>query len=253
MIALAPLQAATLKAWFLPERAGPLVGLHVLNTGNGVCWVDRWPAPRGALMMTADNYALAGDPSVFDATELRTRIRGFVETAEGFLPLLKTAFPDCKRWERVIFEKRAAAKFHSPNVFEVRRLSAHDAHHLWGISPDNFWISKTWGGPNGLAASGRGWGAFWDNHLASVACTFYLGEKYEDIGVVTEPQFRGGGLSTTCAAALCEDILARGHQPSWTTSPDNLASIRVAEKLGFVLQRRNVLHVVGIPIPEPVH
>jgi len=67
---------------------------------------------------------------------------------------------------------------------------------------------------------------------------------------VTEPQFRGGGLSTACAAALCEDIRARSHQPSWATSPDNLASIRVAEKLGFTLQRRDVLYVVGIPIPE---
>jgi predicted GNAT family acetyltransferase len=78
-----------------------------------------------------------------------------------------------------------------------------------------------------------------------------MGERYEDLGVVTEPEFRGRGLSVACAGALCEDIQSRGHWPSWTTSPDNTASIRVAEKLGFSLQRRDILYAIGVPIPEP--
>ncbi|MGH2524013.1 MAG: GNAT family N-acetyltransferase, partial [Anaerolineales bacterium] len=56
---------------------------------------------------------------------------------------------------------------------------------------------------------------------------------------------------TACAGELCNDILDRGRRPSWSTSPDNLASLRVAEKLGFQLQRRDCLYVVGITIPEP--
>jgi RimJ/RimL family protein N-acetyltransferase len=133
----------------------------------------------------------------------------------------------------------------------VRRLEASDARHLRELSSESAWISKLWNGPEGLASSGYGWCAFVDGELAAVACTAFLGETYEDIGVVTEPQFRGLGLSPACSLALCGDIRARGHQPSWTTSPDNLASMRVAEKLGFELQRRDVLYVVGIPIPTP--
>jgi len=38
---------------------------------------------------------------------------------------------------------------------------------------------------------------------------------------------------------------------SWTTSPDNAASIRVAETLGSQLQRQDQLYVVGMSIPEP--
>ena len=72
---------------------------------------------------------------------------------------------------------------------------------------------------------------------------------YEDIGVVTETGFRGLGLSTACAQALCEDIRIRRHQPSWTTSYDNIASLRVAEKLAFTVQREDLLYVIGIPIP----
>jgi len=82
-----------------------------------------------------------------------------------------------------------------------------------------------------------------------VAGTFFAGAQYEDIGVVTEPGFRRRGLNTACAAALCRDVRARGHTPSWSTSADNLASLRVAEKLGFVRHRSDVLIVTGVEVP----
>ena len=249
MIVLSPEQAVTIKNRLLPERPGPLIGAHVLNTGHGACCVDRWPAPRAAMFIAADNFSFVGDAMAFNAIELQARVQGYVEIPEAFLPLLKLAFPQARPWERVIFERRMPVKISAAEACFVRRLTRDDAYHLWAFSPANFWISKTWGGPLGLAASGFAWGAFVHDQLASVACTFYLGEKYEDIGVGTEPQFRGRGLSTACAAALCEDIEARGHHPSWSTSPDNSASVRVAEKLGFTLHRRDLLYLVGIPLP----
>lgn len=251
MIRLTPEQTTAQKNWFLPERPGPLVGLHVLNTGNGVCWVDRWPEPRAMCVSTADNFTLLGEVDALALTDMHSRVRGYVEISKSFVPFLKTAFPDCIAWPRVIFEQRADTPSVASRRHAVRRLESIDASQLDNLNRDNFWISKTWGGPHGLAASGFAWGAFVEGQLASVACTFYLGEKYEDLGVVTEPRFRGLGLSTACASALCEEVQARGHYPSWSTSPDNAASLRVAEKLGFILQRQDMLYLVGIPLPEP--
>jgi RimJ/RimL family protein N-acetyltransferase len=247
---LTPKQTATLKKWFLPERPGPLVGSHVIHTGNGACFVDRWPAPQVVLVETAGNYTLLGAAQALTPADIQPHIKGFVETSEAFVPLLKAAFPDVRTWQRVIFEQQDAPRQVAAGDYCVRRLEPSDAHHLWGLGPESVWISKMWGGPNGLASSGFGWGAFVAGQLASVACTGFLGETYEDIGVVTEPRLRGMGLSTACAMGLCSDIQARGHQASWTTSPDNLASVRVAEKLGFVVQRHDQLYVVGVPIPE---
>ena len=42
MILLTPQQTAALYDWFVPDRPGPLVGLHVIQTGQGVCYADRW-------------------------------------------------------------------------------------------------------------------------------------------------------------------------------------------------------------------
>jgi predicted GNAT family acetyltransferase len=102
-----------------------------------------------------------------------------------------------------------------------------------------------------LATTGLAWGAFIKGRLASVACTFFLGDQYEEIGVVTEPEFRGRGLSVACSGALCLDIQRRGRYSSWTTSPDNTASLRVAQKLGFSLHHHDCLYVIGHDPPQP--
>ncbi|MEW5961703.1 MAG: GNAT family N-acetyltransferase, partial [Chloroflexota bacterium] len=229
MILLTPAQTATLKNWFLPERPGPLIGLHVIHTGQGACFVNRWPAPQAVLVEAAGNYTLLGKAQALTPADVQPHLKGFVETSEAFVPLLKAAFPEVRTWPRVVFARQDAPHPVAATGYSVRRLEPSDAHHLGALGPESAWISKTWGGPHGLAASGFGWGAFAAGQLASVACTFFLGETYEDIGVVTEPGFRGLGLSTACAGALCHDIRARGHRPSWTTSPDNSASVRVAE------------------------
>jgi len=77
----------------------------------------------------------------------------------------------------------------------------------------------------------------------AAACSFFVGDGYEDIGVVTDPAHRGLALSAACAAELRDDIQRRGHQPTWTTATDHRTSLRVAAKLGFVVHqpRRDIL------------
>jgi predicted GNAT family acetyltransferase len=248
---LTPMQLGILAVWFLPEQPGPVIGSHVLQTGHGAGWADRWPQPRVLLIETSNNYALLGDADALNPSDLRGLIQGMVTASPDFKPLLQAVFPNLLLWDRVIYTLADAPNFTVPAGTIVRRLTALDAYHLWGLLPDSRWIVKTWGGAAGLAGSGCAWGGFVNGRLASVACTFFMGYDYEEIGVITETEFRGRGLSGACAGALCQDIQARGKRPSWTTSLDNAPSKRVAEKLGFVLHRQDVLYVINSFIPEP--
>jgi hypothetical protein len=244
-------RTASLRGWFLPERPGPLVGMHVIQTGHGRCWVDRWPNPRAVLVETGQNYSLLGDPDALAPESLRPHVVGYVEAQERFVPLLRETFDDMVDWGRVVFTLRDEPRYVVPQGFVIRRLRPDDEHHLEGLSPAANWVYRTWYGAAAAAASGHFWGAFSEEGLASVACTFFLGERYEDLGVATEPEFRGLSLNAACSARLCEDIRARGRTPSWTTSPENAASVRVAEKLGFTFARNDHLYVIGIDVPEP--
>jgi RimJ/RimL family protein N-acetyltransferase len=246
-------QLATLRHWFRPERPGPLVAQHVLATGNGTCLADRWPDPRALVVQTGGNYTLAGDPGALDPGDLRDRVAGFVEAPAPFEPLLVAAFGEVAEWERMIFTPaRPPGPLPPPGAGHlVRRLGAGDGGALASLGEETSWIANTWGGPAGLAASGVGWGAFAGAGLVAVACPFLVGEAHEDLGVATEPGFRGLGLSTICAGEVARDVRRRGRIPTWTTSPDNTASLRVAAKLGFALHHRDRLLVVGIPVPQP--
>lgn len=252
--ALIPLERShwpTLRSWFQPERPGPLVGLHAIQTGRDGIGVDRWPDPRAVFAWSGANVGLAGDPAAFGPDDFPKDWQAMVDAPPEFLPLLRRLAPKLASWDRIISELRAEPTYRVPRGASVRRLEARDALLVERLDPDVAWICDTLGGPAGLAASGFAWGAFVDGKLASVAASFFVGERYEDIGVVTERAFRGRGLVPACAGRLAEEIRARGRTPSWTTSTDNRASLRVAEKLGFERSRDDVLYVVGMPLPEP--
>jgi hypothetical protein len=198
----------------------------------------------------AGNYTLRGNSDGVDAHMLAPYLAGVVEAPDHLAPLLEAVSDQVVVWQRVLYRHPGRELPAAPFVATtVRRLDATDAGGLDQLSAESSWISKTWGGPAGLAASGMAWGAWVDARLVSVACTFFVGDECEEIGVATEIGFRGRGLSVACTLGLCRDILFRGRLPTWSTSTDNVASIRVAEKCGFVFVGHGALYVINASIP----
>ncbi|GEL20423.1 GNAT family N-acetyltransferase [Pseudonocardia asaccharolytica] len=233
--------AAAVADWFA-ERPGKLMHAHITQTGIGRCRVDRWPGPSTVLAELPGNIAARGEPRPVPD------LVGFVQAAPEWLPALREVDPGTAVWDRVVAVLPDAVDVPAP-AHPVRRLGPDDAAALAGLDPSIGWVCGTWGGPAGVAASGMAWAAFDDDRPVSVACSFFVGSAQEDIGVVTDPHHRGRGLSTACAAALVGEIRSRGRRPTWTTSPDNAASLAIAARLGFTRVREDVLYAVHTPIP----
>jgi predicted GNAT family acetyltransferase len=244
LIQLSPDQLAALRLKFLPERQH-YISWHILNTGNGQCYVDRWPDPRVILSKIGILCSLNGDPSALALADLREHLTGSVHTTSDFLPAIQALYQEVRGAEGVMLELLESPTFRAPPAADLRRLTVGDCAALGALPPELAWIGNTWGVPTGLAASGFPWGAFVDGKLASLAATFLVGSALEDVGIVTLDAYRGRGLATACAGALCLHIQARGHWASWNTAADNRASLRVAEKLGFQIIGPDVLHFLG--------
>lgn len=88
-------------------------------------------------------------------------------------------------------------------------------------------------------------GAVIDGELVAVASTWAMSEKYADLSVVTARPWRGRGLVTACAGLVAAVIQGAGRVPVWSTGEDNLASLRVARKLGFEEVGRRTYVIVG--------
>lgn len=72
-----------------------------------------------------------------------------------------------------------------------------------------------------------------EGSLVAVAYTFAQSPTYADIGVVTRDDWRGQGLATAAAARVSMAIQEAGRVPVWSTGSTNLASLRVADRIGF--------------------
>ena len=226
---------------FAPERPGPLIQQHVAASGVGRCLADRRVDPRtGLAELPGGNVACRGEPVAVPG------LRGLVEAPPRWRPALESV-ASVAVWERIIAVLPDEARPRPRHA--VRRLASTDVAGLAALDPSIAWISETWGGHAGLAASGAAWVAVADGRPVAVATAFFVGTQHEDVGVVTEPAYRGRGLSTSCAAAVVADIQARGRRPTWTTSPENTPSCAVAARLGFVHARDDVLYAVGVPLP----
>ena len=46
-------------------------------------------------------------------------------------------------------------------------------------------------------------------------------------------QWREKGFATAAASRVAQEIQAKGKVPAWSCGEDNIASLRVAQKLGF--------------------
>jgi predicted GNAT family acetyltransferase len=73
-----------------------------------------------------------------------------------------------------------------------------------------------------------------DDEIVAIAHTSARTDKYADIGVFTSEEWRRRGFVTAAASIVAKCIQDAGLTPTWSAGEDNFASLRVAQKLGFI-------------------
>ncbi|MGC2289571.1 MAG: GNAT family N-acetyltransferase [Thermoplasmata archaeon] len=72
-----------------------------------------------------------------------------------------------------------------------------------------------------------------EDRPVSVALVSAANGRYADVGVHTLAPYRRQGFSSAAASLVATEVRARGLVPIWSTGSNNLASQRVAVKVGF--------------------
>ena len=120
-----------------------------------------------------------------------------------------------------------APTFHDPAVREFTRA---DMGMLEAAGVDGAGFR---GGLSDLIEQGTVAGAVVDGRIVATAQTAAITDRYADIGVATDEQWRGQGFATAAASIVARRIQETGKTPVWSCGEDNMASLRVAQKLGF--------------------
>lgn len=118
-----------------------------------------------------------------------------------------------------------------PIGYTIRQLTFADAQALTGLQaacqPDETEEAEV------SVEDEIPFGCFAEDTLAAVA-TGFRQTGFMDIGVITHPEFRQKGLGQAVVSMLCDWCLRRDIMPQYRNAELNIASHRLAQRLGFV-------------------
>jgi hypothetical protein len=113
----------------------------------------------------------------------------------------------------------------------VRLLRAHEV--ALALTGPGGSIGAAYGSPEVLLAEGWVAGAVVEGALVARAHTSCQSATYADVAIATREHWQGQGLATAAASLVCQQVHQTGLTPIWSTTVDNHASRKVAQKLGF--------------------
>jgi GNAT superfamily N-acetyltransferase len=122
----------------------------------------------------------------------------------------------------------------------VRRLTLADLD-LLAAAPLEL-RSGLWAGPRQMIEEGAVACALVGGQIVATALVTALGPRYAEVGVFTSEDHRRRGYATAAASLVARAIQQTGRIPVWGAGAHNVASLRLARKLGFVeVSRRTYL------------
>lgn len=124
----------------------------------------------------------------------------------------------------------------------VRQLTLADVRLLEGAPAEL--RGSGFGSTHRLLSDGVVACAIVSGQIVAIAHTDARTERHADIGVFALEEWRDHGFATAAAAIVANRVQEAGQIPVWSTGEDNLASLRVAQKLGFCVVSRRAYVIV---------
>ncbi len=227
---------------FAGHRHAEAILFQTLRLGLGHLRVDSVSEPNVAWFSYYPMNFVAGNPHSDEAQLL-------VET----IPYLNIIIVPDDDWARLVKEQygeelrvQQRTKFNpdSLDIAMIRRLKNNipSGFELQKINRDNLRrvnpavcriIDLHFRGVDGLLQHGVGFCAVQENQIFSLAYSAFpfIDEFQVQVDTVESPHYRRRGLATAVSAALIEYALENDIVPHWDAA--NLASIKLAEKLGY--------------------
>ena len=131
------------------------------------------------------------------------------------------------------FEYNAYSLFRenlNPKSFDIIETNKKLYEKMNGVVvPKAFWKNAEL-----FQQSGIGFSLLVDGELSSTAYSAFIHDRQLELGVETIKEFQGQGLASVCCAKLIDYCIAKDFEPVWSCKLENTASLKLAQKLGFV-------------------
>jgi GNAT superfamily N-acetyltransferase len=236
----------------LGDTPETLIAVHLLRRGLCRAYVAGDPAHLKGIIVQATAYPTEPTGFGLDADVLWALLQE-VEGGECINVSAACAHP----LGDLIRQETGAAVRHLDDVYHtltetaptfkneaVRLLTEADLNLLASAGPEL--RASCWDSIEGLLAEGIVACAIVEGRIVATALTAARTERYAEVGVYTKEAYQRRGFATAAASLVVQQAQEAGQIPVWSAGGHNIASLRVAHKLGFVEVSRRVY-----VIPEP--
>ncbi|KKB72827.1 MULTISPECIES: GNAT family N-acetyltransferase [Bacillus] len=239
-----------LKAEDMRQAAKPLLNessptfAHAIADGiiDGKMYADHSVSPRSAVFQTPSGiYHLAGSPPESKRDEwhyyLKEQRNGrrftvFSDSAEWDAFLTDGLDNTIKQMKRIVFSfVKEPEHFVKDAGAACVMFSEEDLNE--SVLFNEQYADEYWGGADNFLKKGFGFKAVCGNRTVSECVSIFRSDRFAEIDIATDPDFRGRGYAALCARAFISYCKEHRMKPRWDCDQQNTASIRLAEKLGF--------------------
>lgn len=139
-------------------------------------------------------------------------------------------------WTQSVYAYKSKVLLPTPSLPEGQLCNVKDIIGKHSIKNPTFvhdMILDNWHSIESFLANGNGYCVLIQDMVASLAFTGWIAGNTHEISIETGEKHRRKGFAKTCATALINHYLSKGHTPHWECEATNLASAKLAETLGF--------------------
>lgn len=121
-------------------------------------------------------------------------------------------------------------EFSLPDGYELKEIDNQLLKKISGeIVPSLFWNNE-----NYFLEKGKGYCITCNNDIASWVFSAAVSTKEIDIGIETKPKYKQQGFGMIAANKMIQYTIEQAKEPVWACHYNNVASEKMAEKLGFI-------------------
>ena len=259
MVELAPSRYAKVLPLFSSIASHRAIVYSVLERNNpGRVFVDNASNPRSAFLFSVTEFFyFAGDETnAAFMEEMRNIIFNdllsppYSVSFGGFTPAWKETLD---RWLTGMpggWANRAELDFPPKNFAALQewRTRIPDGYRIAPFDPQlagcTAGIEQLWNGAQNFMDQGAGYAVLEGDEIVSSCFMVVKGAGEAEISVDTHEAHRRRGLAQLCVSAFVETCLQRGLRPHWTCWADNLASLKLAQSLGFTRRSESPVRYV---------
>ena len=96
------------------------------------------------------------------------------------------------------------------------------------------YYNEYWDSTENFLQNGIGFCVMDKEKIISEAVSIFKSQKYAEVDIITDSNYRGKGLASIISERFIEYCISHNIEPRWDCDIDNIASINLGSKLGFI-------------------